>query len=166
MQNILSGGKREEEGTTGAFGLGFISVYQITDRPELTSAGLHWTLHPELPENERIEETDVEASQGTQFRFPWAMDAASEVRRRLRVQPVSSEDVKQFAEDLFDAVFKMAVLLSFGIYLKATLAEMLLTYRRKKKKRLCQFWRLLGFPWCIQICAHIILYCKKQEFDC
>src|SRR4051794_15032503 len=47
MQVIAGGGKREEEDTTGAFGIGFIAVYQVTDRPEIRSAGRRWVLRPD-----------------------------------------------------------------------------------------------------------------------
>ena len=42
MLNVSWGNKKEEAGTTGAFGIGFISVYQITDSPEIFSSGRHW----------------------------------------------------------------------------------------------------------------------------
>ena len=56
MRDVASGSKRGESGdrTTGAFGVGFISVYQITDTPEIHSAGRTWILRPDNPEDKRI----------------------------------------------------------------------------------------------------------------
>ena len=58
MREVASGAKRNEDGarTTGAFGVGFISVYQITDQPEIHSAGRRWVLRPDNQEHQRIEE--------------------------------------------------------------------------------------------------------------
>ena len=49
LQNIAGGGKRAEMGVTGAFGLGFIAVYQVTDAPEIFSNGRHWIIRPDAP---------------------------------------------------------------------------------------------------------------------
>src|SRR6187402_2611372 len=52
--------KRNQAETTGAFGIGFISVYQITDAPEIVSNGRHWRIQPQQSEGQRIEDLGVD----------------------------------------------------------------------------------------------------------
>lgn len=90
FRKVAGGDKREQDETTGAFGIGFISVYQITDQPRLLSRKRHWIIRPEAEEQQRIEVVPVEGDpfEGTRFVLPWATDESSRLRRRLRVQTV------------------------------------------------------------------------------
>lgn len=106
FRHIASGDKRGEAGTTGAFGIGFIATYQITDRPELISVGRHWILHEDQPEDERIEvcpgcpKCTQPGLPGTRFIFPWARNANSDLRRALRAEPVLPDGPKRLMEEL------------------------------------------------------------------
>lgn len=106
FRRIAAGDKRLEAGTTGAFGVGFISVYQVTDRPEVLSAARHWRLHEEQPPDKRIEVCPgCEACRasnlpGTRFILPWASDPNSVLRTRLQVMEVSAEAPRLLAEEL------------------------------------------------------------------
>lgn len=103
---VASGDKRSEAGTTGAFGIGFIAVYQITDVPELISAGRHWILHEERTEDQRIEvcpgcpNCSAADLPGTRFVLPWARDPDSALRKALRADGVSSDSPRWMAEEL------------------------------------------------------------------
>ena len=110
LQNLAGGGKREEANTTGAFGIGFIAVYQITDAPEIFSNGLHWTIRPDAAADHRIEERQVE-TEGTCFRLPWAFDVRSPIRRALRIEAVQPEQLDSFAESVVQAVQTAALFL-------------------------------------------------------
>ena len=96
FRRIASGDKREETGTTGAFGIGFISVYQITDHPELLSAGRHWRLQEDKPAANRIvvcpgcPVCQSGSLPRTRFVLPWAFDSDSILRGRLRVAEVET----------------------------------------------------------------------------
>ncbi len=105
MRNVASGSKREEFGqsTTGMFGVGFISVYQITDRPEILSAGRKWVLRPECPEDQRIEQWEDSTTAGTVFRLPWAFEE-SEVRTALKAPPIDMQYQDLLVDELSEAL--------------------------------------------------------------
>ncbi|RME47282.1 MAG: hypothetical protein D6796_07860, partial [Caldilineae bacterium] len=109
MQRISWGNKREEAGTTGAFGIGFVSVYQITDTPEIFSSSRHWVFHPEVEESRRIEEEDVE-TQFTRFRLPWAFEV-TQVRKELRIPPVGRSKLDDITAEISQAVENAALFL-------------------------------------------------------
>ena len=115
MQNVASGSKRGELGdrTTGAFGVGFISVYQVTDRPEIRSAGRRWILRPDKREDKRIRQDfdpSITKDKGTVFRLPWAFDK-SEVRTKLKVPPVGQDAPDQFVKELKNSLPKAILFL-------------------------------------------------------
>ena len=106
FRRVASGDKRGELGTTGAFGIGFIAVYQITDRPELISAGRHWILNDDRPEDSRIEvcprcpRCSSQDAPGTRFILPWAWNPDSNLRKALQAEPVSPEGPQRVVEEL------------------------------------------------------------------
>src|SRR4051794_33676519 len=107
---VASETKRERDDTTGAFGIGFTAVYQVTDRPEMISAGLHVTLQPEAPlSTDRVKDCAGCArcadQTGTTFVLPWAIEG-SELRRRLGQEARCDPDgmAKELAGSLRDAL--------------------------------------------------------------
>lgn len=108
LQRLAGGAKRDEADTTGAFGLGFIAVYQVTDAPEIFSNDLHWIIHPEAPPERRIEERRLPTT-GTRFVLPWAFDPSSPVRRALRIETVTQQQLDDLARQLAAAT-RLAIL--------------------------------------------------------
>ncbi len=104
---VASGHKRQEDGTTGAFGIGFISVYQITDQPTLHSGKWFLKLRPEEDENKRIEATEQEIFPGTRFVLPWAKTPTN-LRSRLGIEPVPGDVVDRMCRELDKALFLAA----------------------------------------------------------
>jgi hypothetical protein len=110
LQNVAGGGKRDEAETTGAFGLGFIAVYQVTDRPEILSHGRHWTIHPEAEAAQRILERQT-PTEGTCFHLPWAFNEQSIVRRTLRLAAIRPDELDNFAAHIATAMTTAALFL-------------------------------------------------------
>ena len=99
FRSIAGRGKRDRDGTTGVFGIGFTSVYQVTDNPELISGGHHVILDETKPELQRMricQGCDLEHdAAGTRFLLPWAT-SHSEFRIALDRVPVTADDVRGF----------------------------------------------------------------------
>jgi Domain of unknown function (DUF3883) len=113
FRSVSAGDKGRRADLTGAFGIGFTAVYQITDQPELISAGQHWFIDETRPEAERIRVhtrcpvCDGEA--GTSFILPWARDPNSEFRRRTNTPPVDADAPAELGQVL-DRVVPTAML--------------------------------------------------------
>lgn len=153
ISDIASGTKKQEEGdrTTGAFGVGFISVYQVTDRPEIRSANQRWIFRPEKQEGKRIKMTDDTLADGTEFRFPWACEE-SELRAKLQAPPVTEQYIKQFAEELEVSLPKAILFLKKLESIELIHQEGAIRLRRAKEKDGLavyyngerQFWRIFS----------------------
>lgn len=91
---VASGGKHDEEGKIGTFGTGFISVYHITDQPEIFSDGVHITLNP-LNDDPNPREDPI--GKNTIFHFPWRSEE-SELSRRIESRIWDKERIQEFLE--------------------------------------------------------------------
>jgi hypothetical protein len=109
MRRLAWGDKRNEENTTGTFGIGFISVYQITDSPELFSNGKHWIFRPTEEEKKRIEVEDI-PTEFTRFRLPWAFQD-SQIRKELGICPIDPTKLPQISSEICRAVEKASLFL-------------------------------------------------------
>ncbi|MFT3818233.1 MAG: DUF3883 domain-containing protein [Rubrivivax sp.] len=108
FRRLASGHKRQEEGTTGAFGIGFISVYQVTDNPALQSGHWHWTLSPGAAEDRRIRADALDMPHaGTTFTLPWAYEQTP-LRAALGRAAVPRNVVEQMFDPLRLALHQAA----------------------------------------------------------
>jgi hypothetical protein len=108
FRTIASGDKRGQEGTSGAFGIGFIAVYQISDHPEVISSKKHWILYDDNQETERIlscldcEKCKRDSLPNTRFILPWAEDSSSKLRKAFQVEAITLNDKKEILKDLIE----------------------------------------------------------------
>jgi hypothetical protein len=110
--------------TTGAFGVGFTSVYQITDRPELLYADQHWLIDESASENERIRACEgncrrSHTAAGTTFVLPWAREY-SELRAALSVPPVTGVTIAEIEDALLEAAKPMLIFLQHVSQIEVT----------------------------------------------
>jgi hypothetical protein len=96
--------KRGRAGTTGAFGIGFTAVYQVTDQPELLSLGRHLIVDETLDPEKRIRACldpgcgRPHNREGTRFILPWARRKDSALRAALGADPFTKENERELAE--------------------------------------------------------------------
>jgi len=107
--------KADDAATTGAFGVGFTSVYQITDAPELLYGDEHWRLNEMARPEERLRACDgrcerVHCAHGTTFVLPWAREA-SPLRAALAVPPVQESAIAELEAALLDDARRMLLFL-------------------------------------------------------
>ena len=84
----------------GRFGIGFVSVYQVTDTPIVRSADTQLTLNPLSGKGAtaRIAET-----MGTEFELPWAAEA-SDIRAELHAAPTPPDVAASAAAEIADTL--------------------------------------------------------------
>ena len=100
--DVSSGGKLLQEENIGRFGIGFLSTYQITDNPEIRSAGIKLTLDPATGTWSSEQCDDPR----TTFFLPWAKD------RNLAARvgpPITEELIDQLACN-FQLVLRQSLL--------------------------------------------------------
>lgn len=105
---IASGGKRHDPDSIGSFGVGFVSVYQVTDEPHIYSRGQVRILQPQR--GKAIKGTGVEHEWPSTFILPWATEA-TDLRGKLEVEPVDLTQIDTFIEETRDAFSRSAVFL-------------------------------------------------------
>ncbi|MFQ1742302.1 DUF3883 domain-containing protein [Aeromonas veronii] len=106
ITDVGSGGKLSRGENIGRFGIGFVSTYQVTDHPEIRSAGIKLQLHPE---NEQWVVESFEQPEGTTFFLPWADDPNTQARLALGVSHVSTAHIDQLVAD-FQKVLRKSLL--------------------------------------------------------
>ncbi len=100
FRTVASWDKGERPGTTGAFGIGFTAVYQVTDRPEFISHGEHWIVDEMRPAQSRIQGARRKPSDpGTTFKLPWVLEL-SEFRKAIEKNPITRHTIDRFFHDL------------------------------------------------------------------
>lgn len=99
--------KADDDATTGAFGVGFTAVYQVTDHPELVTDGQHLILDETKAEEDRIKVCEGDcardhAADGTTFFLPWAREASA-LRRELGASALDDSSISEITEQMREA---------------------------------------------------------------
>lgn len=105
---IASGGKRHDPNSIGSFGVGFVSVYQVTDEPHIYSRGQVRILQPLV--RKALKQLGVAHEWPSTFVLPWATEL-SKVRQELEVQPIDLGQLDTFIAQTRETFVRSAVFL-------------------------------------------------------
>ena len=111
------GGKLRNPDNIGRFGIGFVSVYQVSDQPDILSAGQRLTL---VVGQGKYQLRSQASTSGTKFILPWARNPDSQTRSGLQCSPVTDELIKQLRDDIALTISKSLLFLR-----NVTIAELL-----------------------------------------
>lgn len=97
ISKVGSGNKYNQPGLIGRFGIGFVSVYQLTDQPIIRSGDVELKLDP-LSEKNQIR--TIDAVDGSEIQMTWALDDRSPIREALNASAFSVESLGALQKDL------------------------------------------------------------------
>ena len=95
--DVASSNKYNQPGLIGRFGIGFVSVYQLTDQPIIRSGDVELRLDP-LSKKTRIH--TIDAVCGSEILITWASDDRSPIREALDASAFSIESLGALQKDL------------------------------------------------------------------
>ena len=107
ITNIARGDKRTEEGKIGTWGTGFLSVFHLTDAPELLSAGRHITFDPT---QNQLPWYETSVTDRTEFRLPWRR-RQTELGRALESDTWDHTAIQRLQDDMATAIYRLVIFL-------------------------------------------------------
>ena len=97
ISKVGSGNKYNQPGLIGRFGIGFVSVYQLTDQPVIRSGDVELTLDPQSEKNQI---RTIDPVEGSEIQITWALNDRSPIREALSASAFSLESLKPLQDDL------------------------------------------------------------------
>lgn len=107
ITEIAKGEKAPEAGKIGTWGTGFLSVFHITDAPELRSSGEHTVFDPGKNDLD-VYNSDVIDS--TEFRLPWRTKS-TELSQRLEADIWPAERILGLKNNLINDIYRLVLFL-------------------------------------------------------
>jgi len=99
---IGSGSKRTDQETTGTWGTGFLSVYQLTDQPVIQSAG---RLLQVDPTGHDFDYYPSEVKKHTSLHFRWRKEP-TDISRQIEADIWPLERIEKFKQDLLPEIYR------------------------------------------------------------